>query len=59
LQTVVDQTQALHKLHAEGVTIRPTDLEFMSPYVTSKLKRFGNYPTRFEPEPLARKTLPI
>ena len=50
LQTVVDQTQALHMLKAEGVSIRPADLAFLSPYATSKLKRFGDYPTDLKPE---------
>jgi TnpA family transposase len=31
LQNVVDQTQALHMLKAEGVSIRPADLAFLSP----------------------------
>jgi phosphotransferase system IIA component len=42
LQNVVDQTQALHMLKADGVSIRPADLAFLSPYATSKLKRFGD-----------------
>ena len=50
LQNVVDQTQALHALKATGVPIRPTDLAFLSPYATSKLKRFGDYPTDLKPE---------
>ena len=41
-QNVLDQTQALHLLRAEGVSIRPADLAFLSPYATSKLKRFGD-----------------
>lgn len=49
LQNVVDQTQALHMLKAEGVSIRPADLAFLSPYATSKLKRFGDYPTDLKP----------
>ena len=50
LQNVVDQTQALHMLKADGVSIRPADLAFLSPYATSKLKRFGDYPTDLKPE---------
>ena len=42
---MVDQTQALHTLKAKGISIRPADLAFLSPYATSKLKRFGDYPT--------------
>jgi TnpA family transposase len=51
LQNVVDQTQALHALKADGVTINPADLAFLSPYATSHLKRFGDYPTELTPEP--------
>ncbi len=50
LQTVVDQTQALHALKSKGVSIRTSDLAFLSPYATSKLKRFGDYPTDLTPE---------
>ena len=50
LQTVVDQAQALHKLKSKGVNIRTSDLAFLSPYATSKLKRFGDYPTDLKPE---------
>jgi TnpA family transposase len=50
LQTVVDQTQALHTLKSKGISIRPADLAFLSPYATSKLKRFGDYPTDLKPE---------
>lgn len=46
LQYVVGQTQALHMLKADGVSIRPADLAFLSPYATSKLKRFRTYPSR-------------
>ena len=50
LQTVVDQTQALHTLKSKGISIRTSDLAFLSPYATSKLKRFGDYPTDLKPE---------
>lgn len=56
LQNVVDQTQALHALKAPGVAVRPTDLAFLSPYATSKLKRFGDYPTNLNPAPLPTLT---
>jgi hypothetical protein len=58
LQNVVDQTQALHQLKAEGTEFTTADLAFLSPYATSKLKRFGDYPTRFNPEPLMSMALP-
>ena len=47
---VVDQTQALNTLKSKGVRIRLADLAFLSPYATSKLKRFGDYPTSLTPE---------
>ena len=50
LQTVVDKTQALHTLKSKGISIRTSDLAFLSPYATSKLKRFGDYPTDLKPE---------
>lgn len=52
LQTVVDQTQALHALKSEGAPIRHADLAFLSPYATSHLKRFGDYPTDLTPDPV-------
>ena len=39
-------------LKADGVSIRPADLAFLSPCATSKLKRFGDYPTDLKPEPV-------
>ena len=60
LRNVVDQTQALHTLKSKGVSIRPADLAFLIPYATSKLKRFGDYPTNLEPEAMpTRTTIPV
>jgi len=56
LQNVVDQTQALHTLKSKGVNIRPADLAFLSPYATSKLKRFGDYATDLTPEAMPTQT---
>ncbi len=50
LQTVVDQSQALHTLKSKGVNFRTSDLAFLSLYATSKLKRLGDYPTDLKPE---------
>ena len=52
LQTGVDQTQALHALSAAGYTIRPADVAHLSPYGTSTVKRFGDFPTELTPESL-------
>jgi TnpA family transposase len=60
LRNVVDLTQALHMLKAEGVSIRPADLAFLSTYATSKLKQFADYPTDLKPEGMpTRMTLPL
>ena len=59
-QNVGDHTRALHMLKAEGISIRPADLAFLSPYATSKLKRFGDYPTDLKPEGMpTRMSLPL
>jgi len=56
LQNVVDQTQALHVLKSKGIDIRSSDLAFLSPYATSKLKRFGEYPTNLKPDAMPTQT---
>ena len=48
--------QALHTLKSKGVSIRPADLPFLSPYATSKRKRFGDYPTNLTPEAMPTRT---
>ena len=59
LQNVVDQTQVLHALKSEGVSIDPNDVMHLSPYGTKHLKRFGDYPTALIAEPLpALRALP-
>jgi hypothetical protein len=60
LLNVVDQTRALPSLKSDGTSIRLADLAFLSPYATSKLKRFGDYPTHMEPDPMpTTMTLPF
>ena len=44
LQNVVDQTLALHVLKSEGTRFSNADLAYLSPYGTSNLKRFGQFP---------------
>jgi hypothetical protein len=57
---LVEQTQALSALRSKGVHIRPADLAFLSPFSTSKIKRFGDYPTNLKPEAMpTRMTLPL
>jgi hypothetical protein len=57
LQNVVDQTHALHALKSEGARISSTDLAFLSPYATSKIKRFGDYPTHLKPDPMPQERI--
>ena len=51
LQTVADQTQALHELRGPGIEISPEDLAYFSPYPTSCVKRFGQYPATVKTDP--------
>jgi hypothetical protein len=45
---------------SKGVRIDRADLAFLSPYPTSKLKRFGDFPTYLQPEIMpATTTLPM
>lgn len=50
LQTVADQTQALHALRRRGIEIPAEDLAHLSPYPTGRVKRFGEYPVSIQTE---------
>jgi hypothetical protein len=50
LQTVADQTQALHALRRRGIEIPAEYLAHLSPYPTGRVKRFGEYPDRIHAE---------
>ena len=43
LHNVYDMTAVLQGLIAEGVVVRPEDVATLSPYITSHIKRFGEY----------------
>ena len=59
VQTVADQTQALHELRRRGIEIAAEDLAHFSPYPTNRVKRFGEYPARISTEiPPPNKHLP-
>ena len=59
LQTVADQTNALHELRRRGIDVTAEDLSYFSPYPTSKVKRFGEYPARINAESaLPNRNLP-
>jgi len=51
LQTVADQTDALHELQRRGIEITAEDLSYLSPFPTSKVKRFGDYPPHIKTDP--------
>jgi len=42
-QNVVDQSRILHELMTEGYAVRREDVAALSPYLTSHIKRFGDY----------------
>ena len=50
-QTVDNLTHALNKLHVRGINIAAEDLAHFSPYPTSKVKRFGDYPAQVPVKP--------
>ncbi len=52
LQTVADQTELLRKLADGGHDVNREDVAYFSPYVTRHLKRFGQYQTSHDAEPL-------
>lgn len=43
LHNVYDMTAVLRDLIAEGFEVRPEDIATLSPYITSHIKRFGEY----------------
>ena len=59
-QNVVDQTRILRMLKEEGFPINREDVATLSPYITSHIKRFGDYiiDSNAIPEPID-PTLPI
>ncbi len=48
LQNTVDMMQALRAMVREDIPVNPADIAFLSPYLTSNLKRFGKYELEFE-----------
>jgi hypothetical protein len=47
LQNTMDRMQALRAMVKEGIAVNPYDIGFLSPYLTSNLKRFGKYELDF------------
>ncbi len=42
-QNVIDQTRIIQELLEEGFKVTGEDIKFLSPYLTSHIKRFGEY----------------
>ena len=51
LQNTVDMMRALRSLVAEGETVRAEDIEFLSPYATHNIRRFGRYRLHLDRSP--------
>ncbi|MDE1999957.1 MAG: Tn3 family transposase, partial [Burkholderiales bacterium] len=51
---VVDQTRIIRQLKQEGIEVKREDVATLSPYITSHIKRFGDYIIDSDaiPEPL-------
>lgn len=43
LHNVVDISNAIEKLNEDGIVVKKEDIKAMSPYMTSHIKRFGEY----------------
>jgi len=51
LQNVVDMSAIIQQLENEGMDIDKDDLSLLSPYMTSHIKRFGNYIINIDQHP--------
>ncbi|ODV41000.1 hypothetical protein AWV79_02470 [Cupriavidus sp. UYMMa02A] len=59
LQNTADMMQALCDMEKEGIKVDVDDISFLSPYLTSNIKRFGDYKLNLEriPEAWIRDSL--
>ncbi len=59
LQNTADMMQALCDMEKEGIKVDVDDISFLSPYLTSNIKRFGDYELNLEriPEAWIRDSL--
>ena len=53
LQNTVDMMRILQKLAREGWQFTDEDVSFLSPYLTSNVKRFGEYSLKLKRKPEA------
>ena len=58
IQNTVDMMRVLQELYAAGEPISVTDVEYLSPYMTYGVKRFGNYHLDLKrpPEPWVKES---
>ena len=53
LQNTADMMQALRAMEKDGIKVDVDDIGFLSPYLTSNIKRFGDYKLNLERTPEA------
>lgn len=53
LQNTADMMQALRAMEKDGIKVDVDDISFLSPYLTSNIKRFGDYKLNLERTPEA------
>ncbi|MGF6536833.1 TnpA family transposase [Paraburkholderia youngii] len=58
LQNTVDMMRALRDMLTEGEKVRTEDIEFVSPYATHNIRRFGRYRLHWNVRPKAGSTMP-
>ena len=51
LQNIIDLTETIHALQKTGIHITKEDISRLSPYMTSHIKRFGDYTFDLETKP--------
>lgn len=58
LQNTVDMMRVLQEMYADGEPVSAADVEYLSPYMTSGIKRFGNYHLDLKrpPEPWVKES---
>ncbi len=52
LQNIIDLTDTIHKLQKDGVLITMEDMARLSPYLTSHIKRFGDFVLDLDAKPV-------
>ncbi|MGF6798294.1 hypothetical protein OKW48_001726 [Paraburkholderia youngii] len=58
VQNTMDMMRALRDMLTEGEKVRTEDIEFVSPYATHNIHRFGRYRLHWNVRPKAGSTMP-